>query len=441
MVEGMKIEVKVKEEVMVRPAAAKTGSMPRGTTLWLSNLDTVFPLKSYVDCTFFFRSIPFFNSSILKATLGRALAEYYPLAGRLKWDEQRRRLEVECNGEGVLFIEATANGALLDLGANLGPRPDLTFVPVIDFSKETSALPLFMVQVTRFTCGGICFAFAIDHHLCDGFSAVQFLRTWADIVGCAGITLPPFHDRQAVLSARHPPQLEFDHIEYQPSPTLIDPITSTTNSTSYKRFRLTPDQVKALKAQCKISSTNQVSNDPYTTYEVITGHAWRCVSMARRLPKNQPTKLHMAVDGRERLLPRLPPGYFGNVVFRATPIALAGDLQENPVGFSVLKVHEALVRMDDRYMRSAIDYLEIHQGPLPESLADYRSPNLGIISWARLPLYDDIKVLGKPIYAGPGSIPGEGRSQVLPAHDGSLLYAISLPEQEMAIFEKLFYDI
>ncbi|XP_051114082.1 rosmarinate synthase-like [Andrographis paniculata] len=437
MVKGMKIQAK--EEVMVRPPA--TGSPPRGTTLWLSNLDMMYRLESYVNCTFFFRSDTFFVSSLLKATLSRALVEFYPLAGRLKRVDHQNGFEIECNGEGVLYIEATANGALLDLGADLGPRPDLTFAPVVDYSKGASALPLFVVQVTRFTCGGVCLGFALSHYVCDGFSLLQFLRTWADIARGAGITAPPFHDRQAVLSARHPPQPEFDHIEYHPPPTLIHPITSTTNNnTSYKKFRLTPDQVKALKESSLLSSTN-IGN--YTTYEVLAGHVWRCVSMARRLPKNQPTKLHMAVDGRERLLPRLPRGYFGNVVFSATPIALAGDLQENPVGFSVLKVHEALVRMDDRYLRSAIDYLEaVRQGgpAISKYLFDYRSPNLGIISWARLPMYEDFG-LGKPVYAGWGSIPAEGISHVLPTHDGTLLYAIALPEQEMAIFEKLFYEL
>ncbi len=93
-------------------------------------------------------------------------------------------------------------------------------------------------------------------------------------------------------------------------------------STMVSMFKITRDQLNTLKAKSK-DGINTVN---YTSYEMLSGHLWKCVSKARALPDDQETKLYVAVDGRSRLHPPLPPGYFGNVIFITTPIALAGDL-------------------------------------------------------------------------------------------------------------------
>lgn len=108
------------------------------------------------------------------------------------------------------------------------------------------------------------------------------------------------------------------------------------------------------------------------------------------------------------------------------------------------KVHDSLVRMDDEYMRSALDYLEVQDDLKAHARGGnpFKSPNLGIISWARLPLYDADFGWGKPAYAGLGIIPSEGGVIVMPSplNDGGLHFAISMVEEHTKIFEKLLYD-
>ena len=69
--------------------------------------------------------------------------------------------------------------------------------------------------------------------------------------------------------------------------------------------------------------------------------------------------MYVAVDSRVRLQPPLPRGYFGNAIFMATPMALAGDLISKPIDSAASIIHEVLAQIDDEYLRSALDYLEL----------------------------------------------------------------------------------
>ncbi|KAK9922940.1 hypothetical protein M0R45_031377 [Rubus argutus] len=178
---------------------------------------------------------------------------------------------------------------------------------------------------------------------------------------------------------------------------------------------------------------------------MLSGHVWRCACKARELPDDQDTKLYIATDGRSRLQPPLPPGYFGNVIFTATPISVAGDLQSKPTWYAASKIHDALVRMDNDYLRSALDYLELQPdlSALVRGAHTFRCPNLGITSWVRLPIHDADFGWGRPIFMGPGGIGYEGLAFVIPSanNDGSLSVAISLQSEHMKSFSKLLYDI
>ncbi|CAK9183340.1 unnamed protein product, partial [Ilex paraguariensis] len=94
-------------------------------------------------------------------------------------------------------------------------------------------------------------------------------------------------------------------------------------------------------------------------YAILAAHIWRCACKAEDLLEQQMTKLFTATDGRSRLCPPLPTGYLGNVIFTATPIALSGDLQSEPLSTSTKRIHNAMTKMDNEYLRSALDYLEV----------------------------------------------------------------------------------
>ncbi|PQM40910.1 shikimate O-hydroxycinnamoyltransferase [Prunus yedoensis var. nudiflora] len=243
------------------------------------------------------------------------------------------------------------------------------------------------VQVTYFKCGGVSLGVGMEHRIADGVSGLHFVNTWSDIArGDLKHINPPFLDR-TLLRARNPPQPAFPHIEFQPSPQMklaSDLLQSTTNATT-SLFRLTQEQLNILKSKFKEDGGKNINTMKYTSFEILAGHIWRCACKARKLPDDQDTRLFIGIDGRSRLQPPLPPGFFGNAVFRAPQIAATGDLVSKPTWYATSCVHDALVRMDDDYLRSFLDYLELHLSSLSELVKPplVGSVNLWINSWVR----------------------------------------------------------
>lgn len=281
----------------------------------------------------------------------------------------------------------------------------------------------------------------MHHRVADGFSGLHFINTWSNMARGLDMTLPPLIDR-TLLRIRNSPRPLFEHIEYQPPPAMK---TTTTHpgmdETVVSIFKLARQLLNALKAKSK----EEGDSVNYSSYELLSAHIWRCACKARALPHDQLTKLYTAVEGRSRLQPPLPPSYFGNVIFNATPVALAGDLESKPLCFGASKIHNALAQMDDDYLRSALDYLEIQPDltQLVRGPHTYHCPNLGITSWVRLPVHDADFGWGRPIFMGPGVIAYEGLAYLLPSptNDGSLSVAISLRADHMKVFEKVLYQI
>ncbi|CAN0862726.1 Shikimate O-hydroxycinnamoyltransferase [Linum grandiflorum] len=436
--------INVKESTLVQPKE----ETPIGG-LWISDADLVV-LRTHLLTVYFYRRpvevADFFDPATLKQGLSKALVPFYPMAGRLALD-QSGRIEINCNSQGVLFVVAESNSEVDDFG-DFAPSLELRqLIPTVDYSAGISSYPLLVVQVTYFKCGGVSLGVGVQHQVSDGFSSLHFINTWSEM--CRGLTLniPPSIDRTH-LCARDPPRPRFQHIEYQPSPPmqLKTPNLATAEAVTCRIFKLTKDKINALKTKSKSEQAKTPSNTvSYSSYEVLAGHIWRCVSQARGLSGDQETKLYIATDGRSRLRPCLPQGYFGNVIFTTTPVALVGELLNRPTWLVAGRIHDALTRMDDEYLRSALDYLHVQPdlSSLTKGAHTFKCPNLGITSWARLPVHDADFGWGRPVFMGPGAVPFEGLSFLLPSptNDGSMSLVISLLADHMKEFEKLISDL
>lgn len=429
--------------------------------LWNSNVDLVIP-RIHTASIYFYRpdgSDNFFSFKVMKMALAKALVPFYPMAGRLQRDD-KGRIEINCNGEGVLFVAAEVDAIIDDFG-DFAPSLALKqLVPKVTYTEDIGAYPLLVLQVTFFRCGGVSLGVGMQHHVADGMSGLHFINTWADMARGLDLKVYPFHDR-TLLKARHPPSPKFPHIEYQPPPPLKMPTTTINSSldvsclpngefSSHAHdqpdhvtpaiFRLTEKQLQILKSRAIDPQTNA----SFSNYETLSSHIWRCISKARNLCAEQETKLYIATDGRSRLNPPLPKGYFGNVIFTATPMAIAGDLMGKSLSYGANQIRQTLARMDNDYLRSALDYLELQPdlSALVRGAHTFRTPNLGITSWVRLPIHDADFGWGRPIFMGPAGVPFEGLATVLPSPtgDGSLSVSLTLRAEHMANFAHLFYQ-
>ncbi|KAL8150654.1 hypothetical protein V2J09_020462 [Rumex salicifolius] len=215
--------------------------------------------------------------------------------------------------------------------------------------------------------------------------------------GLDDLTTSPFIDR-TLLRARDPPSPKFHHIEHQPAPKLVttgsprSAITAATaTATSSCIFKITRDQINALKGNQSTCNKEdgKTTTKTYTSFEILSGHIWRYVCNTRGLSDTtQASKL-----------------YFGNAIFSATLVALAKDLVSRPTSYAANMIQEFVARMDDEYLRSAIDYIELQpdKDVLVPGPHTFGCPNLIISPWTRLRVYDADFRWGPPTYMGPST--------------------------------------
>ncbi|XP_030509284.2 shikimate O-hydroxycinnamoyltransferase-like [Cannabis sativa] len=430
--------INIDERTIVKPAK----ETPRDP-IWLSNLDLM-TTSVHITNIYLYRNnngdAKFFDTELLKHALAKVLVPFYPLAGRLRYDNGGR-LEINCNSEGVLFMVAETDSVMDDLVGCAPTVELLKLTPFIDRSVGVSSFPLLAAQITRFKCGAVSVGFSNQHRLADGTAAMYFVNAWSEVARGLHLSQHPILDR-ALLRARNPPQPNFDHIEYQQSPLPLSKSTQQQEPNPIvKVFKFTRDQIKILKAKSQQNGTNN-----YSTFEILSTHIWRCASKARSLPSNQVTKLFTLINGRTKLDPPLQPHLFANVLYATSTVVTIGDLVTNPINYGASKIRQTLVKMDNRYLRSAIDYLELRPNLIngPGRGADvYESPNFGIVCWIGLPMYDSDFGWGRPFYVTPVGLRLEGKAYILPPgpiNNGNLFVAIALKVEHMKVFEKLLYD-
>lgn len=193
--------------------------------------------------------------------------------------------------------------------------------------------------------------------------------------------------------------------------------------------------LNTLKAKLNTTEGNTIS---YSTFEILSGHVWKCMCKARELPDDVITRLDIPVNGRARLQPLLPAGYFGNVIFTAAVIATTGNIKSQSSRYATSKIHDALAMMNNAYLKSAFDYLEQH---LDQKRDSYKHTNFRINNWARFPIHDADFGWGSPIFMGVARVPSAGRCYMLPSpiNNRSISIIVGLEDEHMKHFRNLFY--
>ncbi|KAI5057176.1 hypothetical protein GOP47_0027191 [Adiantum capillus-veneris] len=435
------VAIHILSSQLVRPAATSSTepqTAAKTRVIESCNLDLVI-LNVYIKTVYFYAPMSspdpdFFCPGLLARSLSQALATFYPMAGRLARGGARS-IDIVCNDAGALLVYARADCSLQELGP-LKPKPEfVSLVPSLDAFPDEASQPLFIVQVTRFACGGVALGIGVEHHVADGLSAISFINAWGALARGELVEVSPSFDKEW-LKARTPPMPMFPHYEYislPPKPAQSSPRPLP----SIQVFEFSKNFIQELKK--KNLSPN---SKPFTTYELLAAHIWRCVCEARNLASNEKTMLVTLVDGRSRIInPSSPDNFFGNVIFTSCPSEYVEKVVDCTLGQTSSIIRQALHGVDDTYCRSAIDFLEVEQDPSKfiKGAHTFASPNLGLISWCQLPIYDTDFGWGKPYYVGPAFMPWEGHAYLLksPSTVGAFRLFISLASDHMPRFGEL----
>ncbi|XP_057847974.1 agmatine coumaroyltransferase-2 [Cryptomeria japonica] len=378
------------EGVLIKPCGGKD----HRKLVELSNLDLVaYPMYNKVVYVF---EAPTPNSEVLKEGLAKVLADFREWAGRYTKETPNGCLGINLNDEGVLVMEGEADGTIADAM----PFHPSTFLLKLVPPTSTMGSELLLMQFTRFACGGLVIGLASHHHVADGQATTLFMNSWGKVVRGERI-LPPVHDR-SLLKARDPPQPCFDHYEYG---NIIHGHCSIDSNLTIKQFHF--DAIFLQELKLKVKGGSNTARKYYTTFEIIVAHMWKCITKARGLDGVKKTKASISVDGRKRLNPSLPSEYFGNVVYDSSAQSIASEIINRPLVFIAELVHKAITKVDDSFIHSAIDFLELRKKSLGPARVDDGFDVIPV-SWMRFPINSFHFGMGEPVYVGPSLMLIEG---------------------------------
>ncbi|CAD6265347.1 unnamed protein product [Miscanthus lutarioriparius] len=254
-----------------------------------------------------------------------------PLAGRLGVGEGGR-LQIDCNAQGALFVVARGQGRLRRRGRVRSPDQGSNQICGITLEMENAESFEFAIMTTSVLAFGSRDGSKPMMHRAirsSAWNAISVCRSWA--------------------TAKHARPLLY---------LLAD-----------------------VKSRCAPG---------VSTYCAVTAHLWRCMCVARGLAPGSDTRLHVPANVRHRLRPPLQRSYFGNAIVRDLVVARVEDVLARPLGFVAQAIRDAVDRVDDAYVRSVVNYLEVESEKGSQAARGQLMPesDLWVVSWLGMPMYD-----------------------------------------------------
>ena len=349
----------------------------------------------------------------IKKSLSEALTQFYPLAGRVK-----ENLYIECNDEGVNYVEAVAKCNLSEFLENLNPCEHKKFLPYeLDDVNDLVAA----VQVTTFNCGGIVIGLELSHKVADASSFFLFLNSWAATARGSSSIVSPRLDVAKIL----------------PSVTLsgYNPNTGTSrNNNVLKRIVFDGNAIAAIRA--KFSSSNKSIEYPRPTrVEALSAFIYSRFIAATQ-PEADPNKAYImfiAVDLRKRLDPPLPQNCFGNIS-QSTASVVSNNIEDGFNG-TVLPMREAIRTVNMDYVKKLDGHLNFIAENIEKSSRG-EVVTFGFTSLCRFPIYEADFGWGKPVWVGSTKLLYHNLVTFFDTKSEDGIEAwITLKEEDMAKFE------
>ncbi|GMJ09686.1 hypothetical protein like AT1G24430 [Hibiscus trionum] len=346
----------------------------------------------------------------LKQSVSNALTYFYPLAGRMMEDQ----LFVDCNDEGIPFVEARVKCQLSDV-LNIPIPKELN--KLLPFKIHGAHKFLLGIQFNVFDCGGIGIGLCVSHKIGDALSFFSFVKLWADIARQETKLIAPEFESALLFPPR---DLSV------PTPRISQ---LKTEQLITKRFVFGATKVEEIR---RTYSENSTQTRP-TRVEALSAFIWDRLIIAIGVRSKLDTLfmiIHL-VNIRPRIEAPLPESSFGNLY----SIALTIPSMDSNI---IPQMRDSIKALNKEYVKKLQDGYN-HLDSFREKAASYGKGEIvtfTFTSLCRFPLYEADFGWGKPIWAGSGDREMKNITTFMDTITGDGIEAwVTLNEEEMAKFD------
>ncbi|KAH9328656.1 hypothetical protein KI387_000764, partial [Taxus chinensis] len=328
-----KLHVNIIERAKVAPCIPSPKAI-----LQLSSLDNI--SRYYVSVLLVydgFSTVSAHPAKTIREALSKVLVYYSPFAGRLR-NKENGDLEVECSGEGAVFVEAMADNDLSVLQDSDEYNPSLQqLIFTVPMDTNIQDLHLVSVQVTSFAFGGFVVGITFYHSICDGKGLGQFIKGLSEISkGAFKPSLEPIWNREMVKPGDLM-YVQYYHVECIPHPLKFKKIVKSSIVINFETINCIKG---CMMEECK---------ENFSTFEILAALIWLTRTKSLEVPHTENVKLIFVVDVRTSFDPPLPKGYYGNAVGMAGAIDNVKDLLGGPLLHALIIIQKTIFSLKDNF--------------------------------------------------------------------------------------------